>query len=301
MLVQFETIGGGQLGDQGRQRRVGVDRLHFPAQGIGLGLAAGVEFQQVVAAVLQGGVGICGELVRLREQQRQVGLRGVPFQRLQQGRLQAFEYAVAGGARGGKGVQAVPVPVEQVGLGAGLQVRHVDADGLALADAVEAADALLQQVRVQGQVEQDQVVGELEVASLAADLGADQQTSPLLRVGKPGRGTVALQQAHAFVEQGGLDASTTAQGLFQLASGLGPGADQQQLGAVEPPQQIEQPGQARVERPPGFGWALGLIGPLRGQQPGAGGHFGIGRGDGQRRWMQFPRREAAHRGTRIPK
>src|SRR6185437_14278506 len=45
----------------------------------------------------------------------------------------------------------------------------MDADVAALADAVEAADALLEQVGIERQVPQDDVVGELEIAAFRAD------------------------------------------------------------------------------------------------------------------------------------
>ncbi len=64
---------------------------------------------------------------------------------------------------------------------------------LALADPVEAADALFQQVGIEGQVEQDQVVGELEVAPLAADLGTHQGLGTPGLVGEVGGRAVALQ------------------------------------------------------------------------------------------------------------
>ena len=89
----------------------------------------------------------------------------------------------------------------------------MDADGLGLADAVQAPDALLQQVRVQGQVEQHQVVGELEVAALAADLRADQGLGALLGIGEEGGGPVALHDLHLLVEEGGMDALALQQGL----------------------------------------------------------------------------------------
>ena len=64
---------------------------------------------------------------------------------------------VAGGAGIEEGVQRLVVPLEQALLGAVLQVRYVQLDGVSLADPVEAADALLEQVRVGRQVEQHQM------------------------------------------------------------------------------------------------------------------------------------------------
>ena len=86
--------------------------------------------------------------------------------------------------------------------GAG-EVGDVDANGLGLANAVEAADALLDESRVEGEVEEDEVMGELEVASLAADLGAEEQPRAL-RFGEPGRLPVALALGWAFVRRGNL-------------------------------------------------------------------------------------------------
>jgi hypothetical protein len=49
-----------------------------------------------------------------------------------------------------------------------------------LPDPIEPPDALLEQVRIQRQVEQHQMMGELEVAPLAADLRAEQDLGPVI-------------------------------------------------------------------------------------------------------------------------
>lgn len=118
---------------------------------------------------------------------------------------------------------------------------------MSLADPVEAADALLEQVRVGRQVEQHQMVGELEVAAFAADFRADQHLGAELFVGEVGGGAVALKNAHAFVEHRGGDARTQAQGVFQVEGRLGVGTDDQDLELLEHLQGIDQPLDARVE------------------------------------------------------
>jgi hypothetical protein len=104
-----------------------------------------------------------------------------------------------------EGTESIVVPVEKNRLRAALEVWDVDVDDLSLADAIEAADTLLQQVGIERQIEQDEVMGKLEIASLRTDLGADQQLAAIFPVGKEGRRAVPLQQAHAFVKEGGLD------------------------------------------------------------------------------------------------
>ena len=87
-----------------------------------------------------------------------------------------FGGAVDGGF---EGVEALVIP-ESEGFGAGAgEVGNVDVDGGGLADAVEAADALLEEFDVAGEVEEDEVVGELEVAAFAADFGANEEADAL--------------------------------------------------------------------------------------------------------------------------
>lgn len=70
---------------------------------------------------------------------------------------------------GFEGVEALMIP-EGEGFGAAAgEVGDVDVDGGGLADAVETADALFEQLDIVWEVEQDEVVGELEVAAFAAD------------------------------------------------------------------------------------------------------------------------------------
>ena len=183
-------------------------------------------------------------------EQRVPGLVLAAVEQRQQARAELVLQGVAGGAGIEEGVQRLVIPLEQALLGAVLQVRYVQLDGVSLADPVEAADALLEQVRVGRQVEQHQMVGELEVAAFAADFRADQHLGAELFVGEVGGGAVALENAHAFVEHRGGDARTQAQGVFQVEGRLGVGTDDQDLELLEHLQGIDQPLDARVEAPP---------------------------------------------------
>ena len=69
-------------------------------------------------------------------------------------------------------VQRLLIPVVEDFLSAACKHRQMNLDGVFLTDPVEATDALLQQIRVQWQIEQYQMTAELEVASLAANLRA---------------------------------------------------------------------------------------------------------------------------------
>jgi hypothetical protein len=77
----------------------------------------------------------------------------------------------------------------------------MDMDGRCLADAVEAADALFQQLGIVGQVEQDEVVGELKIPTFAADFRANEQAGAVLLC-EVGGVAVALEESKTLVEDG---------------------------------------------------------------------------------------------------
>ncbi len=85
-----------------------------------------------------------------------------------------------------------------------------------LADTIETADTLFQQIRVERQIEHDQVAGELEVTAFRTDFRAQHHLSAAVLFGKPRRGAVAFNDGHAFVEHGGTDTFAFTQDLFQL-------------------------------------------------------------------------------------
>ena len=115
-------------------------------------------------------------------------------------------------------------------LSGALKIRDVDVDGLGLADAVQAADTLLQQIRVGRQIKQHQMMSELEVTTLAADFRTDQCVGALLRVCEIGRGAIALHQAKVFVKRSAADAGSQLQVVFQSHSGGGLGTDHHDFG-----------------------------------------------------------------------
>ena len=83
-----------------------------------------------------------------------------------------FEYWATGRTGLLEGIQAQVVPALQGFLGRALQIGHMDFHHIALADAIQAADALLQQIRIEGQIEQHQMAGKLEVSTFGSDFGA---------------------------------------------------------------------------------------------------------------------------------
>ncbi|OPZ59404.1 MAG: hypothetical protein BWY87_01020 [Deltaproteobacteria bacterium ADurb.Bin510] len=127
-----------------------------------------------------------------------------------------------------EGVQALVVPARQHRLGAASHDRHMDLNRCALADAVQPPDALFQHLGIERQIEEEEVVAELEVAALAADLGTDQDAGAVV-FGEPGGIAVALDEAQALVEQGGLDLDALHQGFLDGLDLGRAAADQQHL------------------------------------------------------------------------
>ena len=66
-------------------------------------------------------------------------------------------------------------------------------DGIGLADTVEPADSLLNKLGVFGEIPEDEVVGKLEVAALATDLGTEEYAGTF-GIGKVGGLAVALDK-----------------------------------------------------------------------------------------------------------
>ena len=66
-------------------------------------------------------------------------------------------------------------------------------NGIGLADAIKPADSLLNELGVFGEVPEDDVVGKLEVAPFATDLGAE-ECAGTFGVGKVGGLAVALDE-----------------------------------------------------------------------------------------------------------
>lgn len=137
--------------------------------------AEGVEFEEAVASLLQFGLeGFAGFLGLLDELGSFVGGFG-------RGQVGCFHGEVMDVATelaeefitafevGFDGVEAFVVPSGESFLWAAGGEGEVDMDGLGLADAVESTDALLEDFGVEWEVEEDEVVGELEVTSFAAD------------------------------------------------------------------------------------------------------------------------------------
>ena len=211
--------------------------------------AARVQLQQAIAAGVQFGFQALAFVTGVGDQ-AVPGLAVAAFEQRQQAWAELVLQGVAGRAGVEERVERFVVPLEQAFLRAALQVGDMQLDGVLLADTVQTADTLFQQVRVGRQVEHHQVVRKLEVAAFAADLGADQHLGAELFIGKVGGCPVALQNAHALMEHRGRNAGAHAQGVFQVHGGFGVGTDDQHLGALEHFQGVDQPVDPWVETPP---------------------------------------------------
>jgi hypothetical protein len=63
-------------------------------------------------------------------------------------------------------------------FGCSWNVGKMDMDGIGLADTIEPADPLLHELGVFREVPEDEMMGKLEVAPFATDLGAEEYTGP---------------------------------------------------------------------------------------------------------------------------
>ena len=72
-------------------------------------------------------------------------------------------------------------------------------DGTGLANTVEPANALLHELGVFGKVPKDEMVGKLEVATFASDLGTEEHTGTF-GIGKVSGLTVALDEIQTFMK-----------------------------------------------------------------------------------------------------
>jgi hypothetical protein len=118
----------------------------------------------------------------------------------EQPRLEPFLVFDAAVQRSFERVQSAMIPRHHRLLRTAGEVGHVNSDRLCLPNPVEPADPLLEQTRIEREVEQHEMMGELKVAALAADLGAHEELRTAL-LGEPGRVPVTLHQRHAFVKQ----------------------------------------------------------------------------------------------------
>ena len=102
---------------------------------------------------------------------------------------------------------------------------------------------MLEEFGVRREVEEDEVVGELEVAALAADLGADEQACSV-GLGEVGGVAVALEQGEALVEDGGGDFDGFLEIVHEADRDIGRGADEKDFLFFEALEEIDEPRKA---------------------------------------------------------
>ena len=219
-------------------------------QGFGFIPAAGVELNQGIPAIVQQGFQPRSFLGAARQHGFQSGVIAL------QCFLPLVTHLVVNchtyGTALGKGIQPFLEPAVLHFLTGALQVGYVNPDGFVLTDTVQPANSLFQQVRVGGQIKQNQVMGKLEVAAFTADFRADQRLGALLAVGKIGGGTISLQQAQVLVEGGAANAGPQLQVMLQRHGGISSGADHHHFGWSQAGQFFLQPGHSRIVRQPLF-------------------------------------------------
>ncbi|BBI58961.1 hypothetical protein HSBAA_02670 [Vreelandella sulfidaeris] len=184
-----------------RQGGVFVEFTNSVDDLLGAGGATGVELQQPVAARVvfrQFGAkhraGFGDDLVKCL----------IIQQRVSQGVAKGIKQVVAHPVRRTECVHAFVVPAQQALAGAAFKGWNMQFDGVALADTIQAANALFELVRMLGHIEHHQVATELEVASLRADFRAHQYLDTLIFIGKGRRRAVTLYQREVFMEHRGV-------------------------------------------------------------------------------------------------
>ena len=107
---------------------------------------------------------------------------------------------VANGAGGGERVQALIEPAKQGFLSGARQIGRVDMNVSALADPIQTADALFQQIRMEREIEAYEVLCKLKIAALTANFRADQRLRTTAFLGKVRGSAVSLDQAQILVK-----------------------------------------------------------------------------------------------------
>ena len=170
--------------------------------------AVGVHFQQAVTALLELHFQVVVLLAAGVNELVQPFLLGRRSQESDQLLVAAVVNGTAGRAGMLEGIEPFVEPAAQNCLSGVLQVRHHDLNVMHLADTVQTANTLFQQVRVERQVEHHQMAGELEVTAFGADLGTQQHLGTVFFGGEVSGGAVAFDNRQAFVEHGGTDSFT---------------------------------------------------------------------------------------------
>ena len=84
-----------------------------------------------------------------------------------------------------------------------LKIADMDADRIGLTYPVETPDALFQQVRIQREIKQHQMMGELKVTAFTANFRTNQNLSAILVIRKPGGCPVTCNDAESLMEDRG--------------------------------------------------------------------------------------------------
>ena len=140
----------------------------------------------------------------------------------------------------GKDTKALVVKLYPYLFGGLLDVGKMNMDGTGLADTIEPANSLLHELGVFGEVPKDEVVGKLEVAPFATDLGTEEHAGTF-GVGKVGGLAVTLDEVEPFVKLAEVEVNLFLYGLvnfFDEGAGL---ANEQDFFLRMGKQPVDQP------------------------------------------------------------
>lgn len=129
----------------------------------------------------------------------------------------------------GECIQAVMEPAEALRFGPTRRVGDVDVNIACLTDAIQSADALLECFGILGQIDEDEVLGKLEVTALATNFGCDQHAGTI-GFGKPSGLSVALYDGHGFMKVCCIDLDEQAELLCDGVDLVPCSADDQHFG-----------------------------------------------------------------------
>ena len=288
-----------EVGEEGAEERIGVGGADAVDDARCDGGVEGVEFEQAVAALFHFQRELAAKLGGLGDESLEFGC-GRDARAPGEGEEAGFEFVlvvVAAVERGLEGIETAVIPLDDTLLGAAGDVGHVDADRLSLADTVEATDALLEETGVEREIEEDEVVGELKVAALAADLGADEELRAV-GFGEPRGLAVALHEREPLVEETDLEADFFLQGGLEsddLALGF---ADEVDFGRALREEKSDEPVEARVFAE-GVAERAVLAGFLGGELARDPGELREVLAGVERDGAKFARRETRHRGAGV--